>query len=183
MPASAASHEATESLLTEPGLLVGTADYMAPEQVRGQDVDARADVWALGVVLYEMIAGRRPFLGDTKADVQAQVLQGEPAPLTRADASVPPEVQRIVDRALHKDPSRRYQVMKDLLLDLEALRDAASLRQRSSGASTTARTTTPRSAWRAGLPWGLGRSSPSWRSPSDFARASSPSSPPPSRSE
>jgi Tol biopolymer transport system component/tRNA A-37 threonylcarbamoyl transferase component Bud32 len=155
VPPSAASHDATESLLTEPGLLVGTADYMAPEQVRGQDVDARADVWALGVVLYEMIAGRRPFVGDTKADVQAAVLQGEPAPLARVDASLPPELQRIVDRALHKDPGRRYQVMKDLLLDLEALRDEAALRQRPSGAAMTARIATPRSVWRAGLPWGL----------------------------
>ena len=126
VPSSAAPHGATESLATEPGTLVGTADYMSPEQARGQDVDARTDVWALGVVLYEMVAGRRPFVGATRADVQAAVLQGEPAPLTRADAAVPPELQRIVDKALRKDPGRRYQVMKDLLLDLEALRDGAS---------------------------------------------------------
>ena len=153
VPASAAAHGATDSLATEPGTLVGTADYMSPEQARGQDVDARTDVWALGVVLYEMVAGRRPFVGVTRADVQAAVLQGEQAPLTRADAAVPPELQRIVDKALRKDPGRRYQVMKDLLLDLEALRDA-SPHERPHGASMT-QDAPRRVTWRAAVPWGL----------------------------
>ena len=153
VPASAAAHGATDSLATEPGTLVGTADYMSPEQARGQDVDARTDVWALGVVLYEMVAGRRPFVGVTRADVQAAVLQGEQAPLTRADAAVPPELQRIVDKALRKDPGRRYQVMKDLLLDLEALRDA-SPHERPHGASMT-QDAPRRVAWRPAVPWGL----------------------------
>ena len=155
VPASAAPHGATESLATEPGTLVGTADYMSPEQARGQDVDARTDVWALGVVLYEMVAGRRPFVGATRADVQAAVLQGEPAPLTRADAAVPAELQRIVAKALRKDPERRQQVMKDLLLDLEALRDGALPHERPYGASMTRDAPRRRVGWGRAVPWGL----------------------------
>ena len=155
VPSSAAAHGATESLATEPGTLVGTADYMSPEQARGQDVDARTDVWALGVVLYEMVSGRRPFVGATRADVQAAVLQGEPAPLTRPDAAVPPELARIVDKALRKDPGRRYQVMKDLLLDLEALRDGASQQERPDAASTTHNVPRRRAVWRLAVPWVL----------------------------
>jgi serine/threonine-protein kinase len=156
VPASAAAHGATESLATEPGVLVGTADYMSPEQARGQEVDARTDVWALGVVLYEMVAGRRPFVGATRADVQAAVLQGQPAPLMRADAAVPAELQRIVDKALHKDPGRRYQVMKDLLLDLEALRDGASRQERPAGGAMTHEAPWRRRVVsRLAAPWGL----------------------------
>ena len=102
---------------------VGTPGYMSPEQARGHAVDARTDVWALGVLLYEMVAHRPPFTGSTSADVFVSVLDHEPAPLTDLDPNVPAELQRIVLKALRKDPEQRYQVMKDLLLDLEALRD------------------------------------------------------------
>jgi predicted Ser/Thr protein kinase len=128
-----AEHVPTPSIpVTEPGSLLGTADYMSPEQARGLHVDARTDIWALGVVLYEMVAGHRPFEGPTRADVLAAVLEREPAPLSRSGVAVPAELQRIVGKALRKDPGRRYQGMKDLLLDLEALRDDASPRQRPS---------------------------------------------------
>ena len=109
--------------VTEAGSLVGTIDYMSPEQARGQQVDARTDIWALGVVLYEMVAGRPPFAGATPSDVLAAILEREPTPLARPDPQVPAELQRIIGKALRKDPEKRYQVMKDLLLDLEALRD------------------------------------------------------------
>ena len=155
IPSSASPRGATESLATEQGTLVGTADYMSPEQARGQDVDARTDVWALGVVVYEMVTGRRPFVGDTRADVQAAVLQGEPAPMTRDDAAVPPELERIVDKALRKDPGRRYQVMKDLLLDLEALQDHALPRERPERATMTHDAPRRWVAWRRAVPWGL----------------------------
>jgi Tol biopolymer transport system component len=117
-----AAHEPTRTVhATEPGTLVGTTRYMAPEQARGEEVDARTDVWALGVVLYEMVAARPPFTGATRSDVLAAILEREPPPLTTLDAQLPRELQRIVGKALQKDPDERYQVMKDLLLDLKAL--------------------------------------------------------------
>ena len=108
---------------TDAGTAVGTVSYMSPEQARAEYVDARTDIWALGVVLYEMVAGRRPFAGQSTSEVLAAILEHDPAPLARFDPDVPHELQRIVTKALRKDPEQRYQVMKDLLLDLQALRD------------------------------------------------------------
>ena len=124
---------------TEPGLLVGTPDYMSPEQARGHDVDARTDIWALGVLLYEMVAAPAPLLlAPTRADVLVSVLDREPAPLTDLKPHVPAELQRIVRKALRKDPEQRYQVMKDLLLDLEALRDEVAAIDRGGALPRTA---------------------------------------------
>jgi serine/threonine-protein kinase len=131
---------------TEPGTLVGSVDYMSPEQARGHDVDARTDIWALGAVLYEMVAGRRPFEGPTRADVLASVLQQEPGPLPRRHPAVPIELERILRKALRKDPECRYQGIKDLRLDLEALRDGASPRH---GPATRW------SRWGRAAPWAL----------------------------
>ena len=109
-------------------MVLGTALYMSPEQARGLTVDARTDVWSLGVVLYEMVAARPPFAGRTTSDVIAAILERDYEPLTRLAADVPPELARIVGKALRKDPEQRYQVMKDLLLDLEALREETTPR-------------------------------------------------------
>ena len=108
---------------TGSGAVVGTVDYMSPEQARGETVDARTDVWSLGVLLYELIAGRRPFAGRSSSEVLAGILEHEPAPLARFDADAPAELQRIVNKTLRKDREQRYQVMKDLMLDVQALRD------------------------------------------------------------
>ncbi len=104
---------------TNPGTVLGTVAYMSPEQARGQNVDARSDIWALGVVLYETVAGRNPFGGDSSSDVLAAILDRDPAPLARFDPSVQAEVQRIVSKALQKHRGERYQTVKDLLLDLK----------------------------------------------------------------
>jgi serine/threonine protein kinase len=121
------AHDSNPDLATQTataaGIVLGTAPYMSPEQARGLTVDARTDVWSLGVVLYEMVAARPPFAGRTTSDIIAAILERDYEPLSRLAADVPAELARIVGKALRKDPEHRYQVMKDLLLDLEALRD------------------------------------------------------------
>src|SRR5499427_3114671 len=109
-------------LITDPGTVMGTATYMAPEQARGWRVDARADIFSLGVVLYEMISGRAPFDGPTPLDVMTQVLERDPRPLTSFSYGAPVELQRIVAKAMRKDREERYQTVKDLLLDLKSLK-------------------------------------------------------------
>jgi TolB-like protein/Flp pilus assembly protein TadD len=104
---------------TEFGRVLGTVAYMAPEQARGMPVDHRADVFAFGVVLYEMLAGERPFRGTTATDTVAAILKENPLPLP---ASVPSHLVAVIDRCLAKEPERRYQGGGDLLVALEAVR-------------------------------------------------------------
>ena len=119
-------------LRTDAGTVVGTVAYMSPEQARGHDVDLRTDVWSLGVVLYEMVAGRSPFAAQSSSDVLVAILDREPAPLARFDPETSPELQRIVTKALRKDRGQRYQTVQDLLLDLQALGDDIHLSGRTS---------------------------------------------------
>jgi formylglycine-generating enzyme required for sulfatase activity len=119
---------------TDPGTVLGTVAYMSPEQVRGREVDQRTDIWSLGVMLYEMVAGRCPFAGESRSDVIVAILDREPAPMTRFDAAVPSELQRIVGKALRKNRDERYQSTRDLMLDLQALREALAGGARSSHA-------------------------------------------------
>ncbi len=107
---------------TDPGKLMGTARYMSPEQILGQEVDGRSDTFSLGVVLYELVTGRAPFEGATTGEVMAAILKQEPAPLARYAREVPAELERMVSRALAKDREARYQVVKDLLIDLKSLK-------------------------------------------------------------
>jgi eukaryotic-like serine/threonine-protein kinase len=107
---------------TAEGTVVGTAPYMSPEQARGLTVDARTDVWSLGVVIYETIAGRKPFWGDTTQDVLKSVLEKEPPPLARYAHDIPEGLEWIVSRALRKEREARYQTANDLLVDLKELK-------------------------------------------------------------
>ena len=117
------SEDETQKYLSQPGLIVGTLAYMSPEQARGKDVDARTDIFSFGVLLYEMIAGRTPFGGDSSTDTLASILNKEPQPLARFALDVPAELQRIVGKTLRKDPDERYQTIKDVLADLKDLLD------------------------------------------------------------
>jgi serine/threonine protein kinase/Tol biopolymer transport system component len=117
---------AGEAGLTRTGATVGTPAYMSPEQMRGQDVDGRTDLWALGVVLYEMLAGRRPFLGDHDSALRQAILAEEPEPLARRRPDVPPELERIVRRLLARDPAERYPTADAAVADLRLLAGAPS---------------------------------------------------------
>src|SRR5213080_723813 len=112
---------------TQPGVVMGTFSYMSPEQARGLAVDARTDIWSLGVMIYEMAAGRQPFEGETASDVLSLILQKEPLPLAHSWPEVPAELERIVRKALRKDREERYQTIKDLLIDLRNLRKELEL--------------------------------------------------------
>jgi serine/threonine protein kinase/tetratricopeptide (TPR) repeat protein len=111
----------TASRLTATGSPIGTAAYMSPEQVRGDTLDARSDLFNLGIVLYEMIGGRRPFEGQSLADTTVAILTRDPAPLARLRPDLPDELQRIVAKALRKRREERYQSSDDLLVDLRTL--------------------------------------------------------------
>ena len=103
-------------------MVMGTMAYMSPEQVRGQTVDARADEWSLGVMLYEMLTGRLPFAGETVSDTIAAILKTEAEPPTSLHAEIPAELERIVLKTLRKRAEERYQHIKDLLIDLRDVR-------------------------------------------------------------
>lgn len=107
---------------TADGMVMGTANYMSPEQAKGAQVDARTDIWSLGAMLYEMLAGRLPFSGETPTETISFILLKEPAPLTRFAPNAPGELERIVNKALTKDREERYQTMKDFQIDLRALK-------------------------------------------------------------
>ena len=103
------------------GAVMGTAPYMSPEQARGQSVDARSDIFSLGIVLYEMITGRAPFEGESSSDVIAALLAKEPLPLAECLAEVPRELEQLVAKTLCKDREKRYQSVNDLLVNLKAV--------------------------------------------------------------
>ena len=138
--ASMAATAATETL---PGTVLGTVGYMAPEQVRGAPADHRADIFALGAILYEMVAGARAFRGDTAAETMTAILKEDPD-LAVAERHIPPALGRTVNRCLEKDPAARFRSVNDLAFALEALSDTAS--------TTHAR---PSRLWetRSGLVW------------------------------
>jgi Tol biopolymer transport system component len=112
--------KASENLNVSSGLVMGTVKYMSPEQARGRQVDARSDIFSFGVVLYEMMAGRTPFEGET-SELIAAILKKKPPPLT----GVPDEMQRLVNKALCKTKEDRYQSIQELLVDLKSLKEAA----------------------------------------------------------
>lgn len=121
-------------VLSSPGAVIGTVQYMSPEQALGHTVDHRSDIFSLGVVLYEMSTGRVPFLGNTPSETIANLLHSSPEAMARFNYDVPPELDRIVRKCLQKDPERRYQSAREAAVDLQDVeqgaRPAASERSR-----------------------------------------------------
>jgi tetratricopeptide (TPR) repeat protein/predicted Ser/Thr protein kinase len=112
----------TGSLLSVPGVVMGTVPYMSPEQVRGEELDGRSDIFSFGTVLYEMLSGRRPFEAKSTAEVISAILTTEPAPIVSLGPRNGGDEERLVRKCMEKDSGRRYQTMADLIPDLEQIR-------------------------------------------------------------
>src|SRR5262245_19070408 len=136
-PAAATEASTRAHLKTESGVVMGTATYMSPEQARGQQVDARTDIFSLGVVLYELLTGHLPFDGSSIYEAVAEILSDRELPLlSRYSSGVPAELERIVAKALRKNREERYQTIKDLLLDLQSLKQRLEFERAHPAAST-----------------------------------------------
>src|SRR6185437_9333005 len=116
----------TVQAVTEPGLIMGTVGYMAPEQVRGKPADQRSDIFAFGAILYEMVSGKRAFHGETAADTMSAILKEDVPELSETARNVPPGLDRIVRHCLEKSPTQRFQSSGDLAFDLESLTEDSS---------------------------------------------------------
>jgi serine/threonine protein kinase/Tfp pilus assembly protein PilF len=120
----------TQSIVnTNPGAVLGTVSYMSPEQARGLPVDARTDIFSLGVVLYETLTGRLPFDGTSASEIIVSIVSKKPMPMARFSPEVPIEMERIVGKALTKNRDERYQTIKDLLIDLKRLKRGLEIQE------------------------------------------------------
>ncbi|MBV8202426.1 MAG: serine/threonine protein kinase, partial [Acidobacteria bacterium] len=124
---------------TGPGVVLGTAGYMSPEQVRGQAADSRSDLFSLGAVLYEMLAGQRAFPGGSAADTMSAILREDPPALAAVNPHVPPGLERVVAHCLEKSPEQRCQSAQDLAFDLETLSGVSGTAGTGAGSGAVAR--------------------------------------------
>ena len=146
-PSLVSSQLATEPL-TQDGLIVGTMPYMSPEQLQGKELDSRSDVFSLGVVLYEMATGERPFKGDTSASLIMSIGRDVPPEVDTVREELPHHLSRVINRCLAKDPERRYQSVKDVRLELDTLeREVVSSEMLASQATSPTFKKTPRRRW------------------------------------
>lgn len=138
-PLPPVSHSPTRSWATRPGMVMGTVAYMSPEQARGLELDARSDLFSLGIVLYEMLTGARPFRGDTQADVITALIEREPPPLNliseNESGTDGDELQRLISRALAKPVDKRYQTAGEMLEDLKRIRQDLEFTEKLRGGS------------------------------------------------
>ena len=155
----------TEAAGTEPGVVLGTLGYMAPEQVRGKAADARSDIFSFGAILYEMLSGHRAFHGDSAADTMSAILKEDPPDLSVTNQSVPPGLDRIVRHCLEKSPEQRFHSAHDVAFDLEAL---SGLSQPQAAAPLAARPRRRLPGWLLAVPalaLGLVAGNLLWRKP------------------
>jgi eukaryotic-like serine/threonine-protein kinase len=124
-PLGPAPAETRTQLETRDGVVLGTVGYMSPEQVRGVPADHRSDIFSFGIVLYELLAGRRPFGGDSAVETMNAILKDSPEPLELSESGIAPALRRITEHCLEKEPDERFQSARDLAFDLEALRTAS----------------------------------------------------------
>ena len=144
-PVAATDYATATAPLTDVGVVMGTMPYMAPEQVQGHDVDARADLFAFGAILFEMVTGERAFAADSQAGLIAALLDQHPPAITAVVPSAPRAIERVVQRCLEKDPDDRWQSAQDLAAELKWIDQ--SLRQRDTSATTVAAPAASRRGW------------------------------------
>ena len=143
-PDPGATIGATAGPISGVGQVLGTVPYMAPEQIRGETVDARSDLFALGIILYELSAGRRPFTGETPADISSAILRDVPTPLVSVRADLPRDLNRIVTRCLEKNPRDRFQTARDVYNELKYLeREGSAAPAPASGFAPAPRSAAP----------------------------------------
>ena len=150
---------ASRAELTGEGKVFGTVAYMSPEQARGGKIDARSDVFSLGVVLFQMLTGERPFKGDAAADMISSILRDQPSPVSEIRPDLPPHLSRILRRCLEKEPRDRYQTSRDVYNELKDLRTETSLAPSSGsfppGAIAEKAATRAPAPWRRQARWAL----------------------------
>ncbi len=137
---------------TEAGLVMGTAGYMSPEQVRGMALDPRSDIFSFGAILYEMLSGKRAFHGNTPADTMSSILKEDPPELSETNRNVSPALERIVQHCLEKNPESRFHSASDIAFDLEHLSGLSGSTARVSAAEAAIR---PRKTLLAAIAAGL----------------------------
>jgi eukaryotic-like serine/threonine-protein kinase len=128
---TAAKHEAP---VTEQGTIVGTFQYMSPEQIEGKELDGRSDIFSLGAVLYEMVTGKRAFEGKNQLSVASAILEREPAPISVTKPLTPPSLEHVIRRCLAKDPEHRWQTARDVALELNSVTQSEPVLQPHIGA-------------------------------------------------
>src|ERR1700756_3333739 len=104
-------------------MIIGTLSYMSPEQAEGKKVDVRSDIFSFGAVLYEMVTGQKAFEGDSKLSTLAAIVKQEPKAVSQLVPDIPPDLEKIINRCLRKDPQRRFHHMEDLKVELEELKE------------------------------------------------------------